>query len=561
MRPGIRTVLGPKWRSAYARLRQTRSGTGPRVILFILLSFGFWSAVFNVAYRTLRYTKGVAEIGNELASKGLEITLLAFGSILLLSNLVTALSTFFLAKDLDFLVAAPIDWLKLYLAKLGETVLHSSWMVILLAIPVLTAYGIVYQGGPLFPIVALAAFVPFLVLPAVIGSSITLILVNVFPARRARDLLTLLAIGAAGGVVLLLRLIRPERLARPEGFRNLLDFIAVLRTPTNPFLPSEWAADMIMNWLLRVGDPLPVALLWTTAAASVVLGAALHHRLYLTGYSKAQEGADVFVRGRSWTRWVAWVLRRLEPSEREFILKDLRLFFRDTTQWSQLILLAVLVVVYVFNIRALPLFSGERVSFLFLTMIAFLNQGLSGFILAAIAARFIFPAVSLEGRQMWLLRSSPLDLRALLWSKYWSGTIPLLVLAIILTWATNQLLRIAPFMFIVNIATVVLLTLAIAALALGFGALYPQFETENAAQIPTSFGGLVFMMTAVTLLGVVIMLEAVPVTAYLRARQAGVDPGFTLNMGAAFVAVFLICAAATVIPLRIGLRRMLEMEF
>jgi len=38
-------------------------------------------------------------------------------------------------------------------------------------------------------------------------------------------------------------------------------------------------------------------------------------------------------------------------------------------------------------------------------------------VLASIAARFIFPAVSLEGRQMWLLRSSPLDLRALLWSK------------------------------------------------------------------------------------------------------------------------------------------------
>src|SRR5947207_5262006 len=35
----------------------------------------------------------------------------------------------------------------------------------------------------------------------------------------------------------------------PEGFRNLLDFIAVLRTPTSPFLPSEWATKAIMTFL------------------------------------------------------------------------------------------------------------------------------------------------------------------------------------------------------------------------------------------------------------------------------------------------------------------------
>ena len=58
-------------------------------------------------------------------------------------------------------------------------------------------------------------------------------------------------------------------------------------------------------------------------------------------------------------------------------------------------------------------------------------------------------------------------------------------------------------------------------LALGFGALFPQFESENAAQIPTSFGGLVFMMTTITLLGLVIVVEAVPVVSYLRAEQAG----------------------------------------
>ena len=85
--------------------------------------------------------------------------------------------------------------------------------------------------------------------------------------------------------------------------------------------------------------------------------------------------------------------------------------------------------IYIFNIKSLPIHSGERIPFSLVTIISFLNLGLAGFVLAAVAARFIFPAVSLEGRQMWLLRSSPLDPQAMLWSKYWMGTVPLLVLA------------------------------------------------------------------------------------------------------------------------------------
>src|SRR5207249_4953424 len=62
---------------------------------------------------------------------------------LVLSNVITALSSFFLAKDLDLLVSAPVDWLRIYLAKLGETLMHSSWMVALMTVPILAAYGVI----------------------------------------------------------------------------------------------------------------------------------------------------------------------------------------------------------------------------------------------------------------------------------------------------------------------------------------------------------------------------------------------------------------------------------
>ncbi len=561
VQPHLWTLLTPKWRSALARSRQEQNDSRARVLLLSLVGLVFWLGVFGIAFRVLRYFRSVDEIGNLMAGKVLGIILLAFLSILLLSNIITSLSTFFLAKDLDLLVAAPVSGFRLYLAKLAETVVHSSWMVGLLALPIVTAYGIVYGGGLLFPFVALSAFIPYLILPAVIGNAATLVLVNVFPARRTRELLGLIASGAVVIVVVSLRFMRPEQLARPEGFSNLVDYLAVLRTPTSPLLPSEWTASIIMNWLLHVADPWPVAKLWGAAVLAVGLGALLHGRLYAPGFSKAQEGAERKVR-RPLRGPVSRLLRSQSPSKREFILKDLRLFFRDNTQWSQLILLAVLLMVYLFNIQSLPLHSGERVPFRLVTLVSFLNLGLAGFVLAAVAARFIFPGISLEGRQMWLLRSSPLDPRSMLWSKYWIGTVPLLLLALIITVFTNWLLHVSPFMMGVAVVTIVLYTLAASALALSFGALYPQFETENAAQIPTGFGGLVYMMSSLSLLALILMIEAIPVTEYLRDQRYSQHPeGITPSLVAAGIGVLAVCAAATFIPLRVGLRRIEMMEW
>lgn len=560
--PSLWRVLEPKWRTTLQRIRDERSrGGSGKLVTLVIVGVLFWLAVYWLLYRVLRYLRADPDLGSLLAGKVLGLVLLSFIAILVLSNVITALSSFFLAKDLDLLVSAPVDWLRIYLAKLSETLLHSSWMVALMAVPILAAYGVIYRGGPLFIPYAVLTIFPMLVLPAVAGSALTLVLVNIFPARRTRDLLSIVALGAAGGLILVFRLVRPERLASPEGFRNLLDFIAVLRTPTSPYLPSEWASQAIMGFLRGKLDLMPLALLWSTAAAFVTLGAMLHGQLYAPGFTKAQEASARFVRGGVWQLTIGTLLAFLPVAKREFVIKDVKLFFRDTTQWSQLILLAVLVLVYLFNIKTLPLHRGEPVGFFYVTLVSFLNLGLAGFVLASIAARFIFPAVSLEGRHMWLLRSSPLDLRTLLWSKYWVGTVPLLVLALLLTGLTNVLLEVRPFMMAVGLVTICGLTFAIAALALGFGALYPQFETENAAQIPTSFGGLVYMMATIALLGAVIVALWQAVYQYVRSVYLGHPVVVDAWMLFWFAAAAGLCAATTATALWVGLRRMERLEF
>lgn len=557
---GVWHMLRPKRITARRRLGRQSAGGGK---LLTILGIGalFWVAAYGIIFRILRYFRGVEDIGDLLAAKMLGLVLLTFLGVLLLSNVITALSTFFLSRDLELLMAAPTESERLYLTKLIETALHSSWMVALICVPILVAYGRVYGGGLDLVAVSLASLIPFFLIVAAVGSAITLTLVSVFPARRAKDIFGVITVAAAGGVVLLIRMLRPESLATPEGFRNLGEFMALLRGPTSPWLPSEWATDAIIGVLRADFDPFMLILLWSTAAAIVVLGTIIHNRFYPAAFTRSQEGAQKHTAGHRFGLSLRFLFRRLGVSRAELMLKDVRVFFRDTTQWSQLILLAVLVVVYIYNIRALPL-RTEGVSAFLANIIAFVNVGLSGFVLSAIAARFVLPGVSLEGPTLWLLRSSPLQPGDLLWSKYWVGTVPLLIMAVTLTLGTNLLLKVGPLMMALSLATTAAITFALAAMALAFGTLFPQFETENMAQIPTSIGGLLFMMSAIALVGVVLFLESWPMLTMVRHRFSGLPPssGTIALAVAGGLAALLICTLATVFPLRVALRRIENFE-
>jgi ABC-2 type transport system permease protein len=556
--PGALSLLRPKWQMARNRTRHHQRGDLRRVVVMSVVALGFWSVAFLLALKLLRYFRSAEDIGALLASKLLAMILLSFGSILLLSNTIAALSNFFLSRDLDQLAAAPVGSGALYRARLAETAMHSSWMVALLLVPLVGAYGVAYRGGLDFVLFALAVFVPFLLIPAAMGSGVTLLLVNVFPARRTRDLLSVIAAMAVAGLVLLFRAARPEQLARPEGFANFMQFVAALDTPSSPWLPSEWVSEAVVKYLSGKAAWQPLVRLWAVAAVLVGIGHLLYARGWRRAYSMAQEGATK--RGTALTQRprLDRALACLGPLRRELVLKELRVFSRDSTHWSQLVLLAVLLVVYVANVRYLPL-DGEGVTVLLRNLIPFLNLALAGFVLASIAARFVFPSVSLEGRAWWLLRSSPLPVRELLWAKFWVGAIPLLVLALVLVGATNVMLRVQPFVHVVSLVSIAALVFPLAALALSYGAFHPQFDSENAAQIPTSFGGLLFMVSAVGLIGAVAYLAGRPAARWIVAEHFGRarDP---MDMVVPFAIALAVCAAGTVIPLTLARRQLEQLE-
>jgi ABC-2 type transport system permease protein len=133
------------------------------------------------------------------------------------------------------------------------------------------------------------------------------------------------------------------------------------------------------------------------------------------------------------------------------------------------------------------------------------------------------------------------------------------VLALGIVFVTDALLQVSTFMFAVSVLTISMMTIALCGMALGFGTLFPQFETENAAQIPTSFGGLMFMIASVGLIAGVVVLEARPVYGYLSARLYG-TPTSPSEMIFGFGAAAALCVVATIVPIRIARRRLEAVE-
>lgn len=561
----VHRLLAPRRLAAANRWRRLDRAGRWRMAGFLLLALSFGGAIFVFFYRALSYFLSVPEFGPVLTYKLLGMVFVTFFSILLFSNIVTALSSFFLSRELDRLVAAPVSVRQLFYARLAETVIDSSWMLLLFALPAFLAYGVVHATGPAFYLAVLLVLPPFVLIPAAVGVMTTTLLVNVFPARRTKDILVLLSVVAVALLYLLFRMVRPERLVNPEGFADFGAFLAAMRTPDSLALPSTWATEVLFPLLgLRDGSPFfYYALLLTTAAVGVMACEAVVARFFLHGWTKAQEGRQArFTQRALWERAVSLATSLFPVQTRIIVIKEIKTFFRDTSQWSQLILLGALVVVYLYNFSVLPLNGSPLVTFYFKNVVAFLNLALAAFVIASVAARFVFPSFSMEGRALWLLKSAPLPPRRLFWAKFWVGVVPLLAFGLVLVMATNSYLQVMPFMMWLSGATLFGLVFAIVALALAVGAAYPRLDADNAARVAAGAGGLVYMVLCMSFIGAVVVLEAWPVYAFFSARFRGapLSPSLWASIIASFTAVILLMVSVFVASVRAGLRHLDDIE-
>ncbi len=531
-------LMWPKRLGLYRMFRTGATNHKFKAVALGFLGLVFAYGIFAGSAWFLRQVLDVELIGELIPQKLMSLVLLILLSVLLISTTISSFSIFFLSDDLVLLVSSPVPVGPLYFARFIEMVIHSSWMVLFFGLPVLMAFGAAYSASWDYYLAIVSLFPALIFIPAALGSMIATIMTRLFSARRSRDLLVVLVVLAFVAVYLLVRTMQPEKLLDGDSFGTMMEFLNMFQTPESEVLPSQWMTSFLFPLLQGKGvlNPLPALAIWSSSLGLVSLNCWLGAWLYLPSFDRAQTGRVRNKPGRMGSRvllggWLDAISKHSKGLTGALLVKDLRVFLRDTNQWLQLLLLGALAAVYVLNFTYLKL-----AEFSWFTLYI-INHAMVGLVLAGVAVRFVFPAVSLEGRAWWIVRTAPISLQQLLHSKLIIHFFPLALLGVILSILSCIVIDVPLAFGVISVGLVLLVALCVSAIGVGLGAVFPKFAAENPAKIPTGVGGVVFMISSMSFVMVFLFTSIYPAyTLYrwpLRAGHAIVRPiWFFASLGA-----------------------------
>jgi len=234
---------------------------------------------------------------------------------------------------------------------------------------------------------------------------------------------------------------------------------------------------------------------------------------------------------------------------RAVLVKDVRVFWRDTSQWGQSLLLFGLLAAYIVNLKN---FSSKLNNPFWIHLISYMNLGACSLNLATLTTRFVFPQFSLEGKRLWIVGMAPIGLKKVIGIKYTLACLISMSITGILIFMSCHMLnmpwgQISYFTFVIAV-----MALTLNGLAMGLGVIYPNFKEDNPSKIVSGFGG-----TFCLVLSFLYIVGSIAILAIGSPwREQSVPWVVTLGWGS-FMALSL---GLGLVPYRIGIKRLRHME-
>lgn len=183
---------------------------------------------------------------------------------------------------------------------------------------------------------------------------------------------------------------------------------------------------------------------------------------------------------------------------------------------------------------------------------SYLNLGACSLNLATLTTRFVYPQFSLEGRRLWIVGMAPLGMVQMVKAKFWLATVTSLCVTIGLITISCRMLDMPWSRTLYFACAVTIMTLTLTGLAVGLGALYPNFKEENPSKIVSGFGGtFCLVLSFLYILSSVILLAlSTPWTGY----HANIN---TVTPVVGFVVISWLLGW---VPMKLGLRQVRTVE-
>ncbi len=533
--------------------------------------FGYLILSFWLFYKGLRFVGSFPGLGIVLTERLLFLLFAFLFVLLLLSNLVISYTNLFRNREAAYLMSLPVTTQTIFRWKFIESTFLASWAFLFLIAPLLVAFGITRDVEWDFYPITMILIGMFIVLPGVAGSWLALNIARYLDRRAFQAAALFLAIGAVAVVGFWWRS-RPvtDDLMETRVLPVLDQLLQKTRFAQFPFLPSFWLSSSVLQW----ADG-------SVSLAGFFMLVLLSNVMFFGTLSFTQSGAfyyDAFSRVQSrasvWGRW-GWFLaaaRRkhtfqyrpgiaercskllwwLKEDTRALLVKDARMFWRDTAQWGQTVLLFGLLGVYVLNVRH---FTSQLVNPFWIHLISYLNLGACSLNLATLTTRFVYPQFSLEGRRLWIVGMAPMGLGMVVRVKYWLASFASLLVTLSLISMSSYLLGMTFDRIVFFASVITVMTFSLNGLASGLGVLYPNFKESNPSKIVSGFGG-----TFCLVLSFLYILGSVMLLAFGSPELRGLAPSqFWATVSVA--GFILLSIVLGWIPYRMGLRHLRNFEF
>jgi len=378
-----------------------------------------------------------------------------------------------------------------------------------------------------------------------IGISVAHILTRFFPAKHTR--LVLLGVG----MLLFLLLYFTMKSAMPRTLETPEDIVRTFMSfnTDSPLLPGYWITETVLPLLRgKRPDMFYSLVLLSNCAFFSLISSAIGMRLFRKNIGKLQPSGRGPGRG---------LLSGIYPGRKSALLyKDILIFFRDTGQWSQVTIIGALVMVYIYNFKSVPVDAMAGLTPFIKELMLLLNMLMAGLVLSAVTARFLYTAVSLEGQSFWIIRTTPVNISGFLRAKFLYGCAAITLLIVPVVFFTNLAIRVTGGLMYVSVGTALLLCISVSGLGTGMGAIYPKFRYENIASVSMSLGGMAFMVLAFSLVVITLSLEAW----IFYISHAGLDLAGKIQITVCLVLIGATNAAAFFLPMKIGAKRLSELE-
>jgi ABC-2 type transport system permease protein len=529
-----------------------------KVLFIMLFVVVFEAGLFFLFVDSLSFLDEMGGVGVLIIGRLFSLFFLGMGLMLIISSMITSYASVFRSEEIPFLITRPFSTSQIVAFKYIESTLFSSWSFFFVIIPFVAAYSWHHKMTFTFSMLTLVFSIPFLMLCSALGTIITMLAVRWFPSGRTVKIFCFLSAIITLGFLFWAKTELSDN--RPDGMINIAGIIPGLKLSSNAMLPSWWTSEGIMA--LAHGSWSRGVMLWlvlaSTASVACLLMDLLGRLTFYPSWQKVIAHKDNGRRKPILFDGMSRFLAALLPSDvASMVMKDVRTFFRDPMQWSQVLIFFGLLALYFANLRSFHYerFIPER----WVNTIAFVNVFSVSAVMCSLGSRFVYPQLSLEGHGFWILGLSPASMTRIVYTKFATALIGMLVISMSLIYISSHMLRVPDGIKTTAVLLAGAQSFAVAGFSTGFGAIFINLKQRNPSAIVSGFGGtlnlvfcLSFLLSSILPFAMIYHFSAV-----IPLPDAEAHRLLTFS----WIWLAIITPLSTIIPVYLGIRSLRKREF